>query len=106
GYLLFGAAQQERVDQLAQLLLYIGFLEFIDRRGKLVHEKLPAPEQTGIQEVHLGIQIKGIVLQRGAAQGQPVFGLQQQRSLAYLRLGIFDRLRFVENDIVELELPE
>src|SRR4030095_9084930 len=47
-----------------------------------------------------------MILDRRAAQGQAVIGVDQPRSLVRKRAGFFNGLRFVENTIVEMHILE
>ena len=45
-----------------------------------------------------------MIFHRGAAQGQAVLRLQEATGFGGLGIGVFDRLRFIENGVVKMKV--
>ncbi len=101
GHLLFGSTKDERIQQLSQMLFSIGFSQLVDGNGKLLFEKLHRAQHPGIQKMHLRINVKRIVLQRRSAHAESIFRLQQTCCSRHLAGRILDRLRFIEQYIIQ-----
>src|ERR1700751_1172470 len=83
------------------MLLSVLLAELVDGNRKLLAEELQAAQHTGIEEVHLGEDIKGVILQGSTAHTKPVFGLQETGRLGDLAARVLDGLGFIEYCIVE-----
>ena len=92
GHLLFGSTQNEWIQQLPQMFFSIGLAQFIDGNRKLLLEELHRSQHARIQELHLCIHIKRIVLQRRTTHANSMLGLQQARGSGHLAGRILDGL--------------
>ena len=63
-------------------------------------------KQAGIQEFEQAPQVVEAVLDRRAAQRDPVLSAQHARGLRAGGVGVLDGLRFVENHVVEVHVGE
>src|SRR6516225_10336336 len=83
------------------MVLAIRLAEFVNGNCKFLPEKFYASKHARIQEIHLSKNVKSIVLKRGTAHAQPMFGLKKRSGLGHFAGRILDRLRFIQNNIVE-----
>ena len=58
-------------------------------------------EHAGVEELEEAPQLAQVVLDRRAAEREAMVGLEQAGGLGGLGGGVLDRLRFVEDDVVE-----
>ena len=63
-------------------------------------------EHARVEELQQRPELAQVVLHRGAGHGQAVIGLQQPAGLGPLRVGVLDRLRLVQDGVVEAEVLE
>ena len=61
-------------------------------------------EHAGVQELEERPELAEVVLDRRAAERQAVPAAEQAGGLGRLAVGVLDRLRLVEDDVVELDL--
>ena len=90
-------AAREHVDRAAVLLR---------RRPAMPREGGRGAEQAGIQELEQAPQLAEVVLDRRPAQRQPVLRADQPRGLGRRRVRVLDRLRLVEDRVLELDVLE
>ena len=67
-------------------------------------ERRRRPEHARVEELEQAPQLAEVVLDRRAAQRQAVLALQQAGRLGRGRCGVLDRLRLVEDHVVELDV--
>src|SRR5207237_7764752 len=69
-------------------------------------ERAAAVDERRVRVAQDRHELAEVVLDRRAAEREPQVGLQQARGLRRLALVVLDRLRFVEDGAVELDLLE
>ena len=101
-HLRLRAPQDERTDAAR---------EDLDRAAVLLRGRPAMPreggrgaEQAGVQELEQAPQLAEMVLDRRAAQRQPVLRANQPRGLRRRRVRVLDRLRLVEDRVLELDV--
>ena len=78
------------------------FTKLINGCCKFIPEIFYAAQHTWIEEIHLGIDIKSIVLERRTTHTQPVSGIQQTGGSCHFTLRVLYCLRFIKYDIIKL----
>src|SRR4029078_11535526 len=74
------------------------------RRCTVTRERPRVAEQAGIQEIDEAPQLAKVVLDRRAAEREAMPPAQQTRGLGAGRRGVLDRLRLVEDHVLELDV--
>src|SRR5688500_11181324 len=92
----------EGVDQLFEVFCFLLASEFVDVNSKLPVEIFTVPDQSGVEEIKLGEQIRSVVLNGRTTEDDPVNGTQFPYCFCNTRNGIFDSLAFVKDNV----LPE
>ncbi len=104
GDLLLGAAQDEGAQGAGQQLPGLG-----GRIAQLLGARVQGgggSQDPGVQELEQAPQLAQMVLHRRAAQRQAIPAAQQAGGLGRLAVRVLDRLRLVQDDVVEFHLPE
>ena len=83
------------------MILMFLFTKLINRCCKFIPEIFYAAQHTRIEKIHLGIDIKGIVLKRRTTHTQSVSGVQQTGRPRHFALWVLYCLRFIEYDIIK-----
>ena len=65
-------------------------------------EHAAAAEQAGVEEIEQAVQLAEVILDRRAGEREPMIGAQQPHGLRRGRARVLDRLRLVEDDVVEM----
>ena len=76
------------------------------RLGDEMLEDRAAAQHARVEELEDRPQIAQVVLDRRAAQGQAILGREQPAGLGDLRAGVLDRLRLVQDDVIEVDVLE
>ena len=102
-HLLLRAAENERPQRTAEKPQPLGvarnlFGDILENRRRAEHAR--------IEELQQRPELAQVVLHRRAGHRQAMVGLQQPAGLRPLRVGVLDRLRFVEDGVVEAEVLE
>src|SRR5262249_23524314 len=93
------AAQDKWAQCLGEQLARLSIGVSRDPAGEL--EDRRRAEHSGVQEFKHAPQFAQVIFDRRSAQRQTMVALQQPRGLRRSRVGVLDRLRFVENDVIE-----
>ena len=75
-------------------------------RHRRAAERARRPEQARIEKLEQTPELADVILDRRAAEGQPMAPAQQPGRLRRCARGVLDRLRFVEDDVIELLLGQ
>src|SRR5882672_6593642 len=97
--LALGAAQDEGAQGLGEQLSRLGAGVSRDSAREL--ETRSHSEHPRVQELEHAPQFAQMVLYRSAAQRQTMIAVEQSRRLRRSRVGVLDRLRLVEDDVIE-----
>src|SRR5262245_33852766 len=85
------------------MILPVRLPKLVDGYGELLAEELHRAQHPWVQEVHLREYVECVVLKRRTAHAQTVLGIQQAGGLRYLARRVFDRLRFIQDHIIEFD---
>ena len=75
-----------------------------DGMQKLLFESQLVAQKPWVHKVHLGPQVHGAVFYRGTRKNQSALTFQFINSCCNIGIWIFDCLRFIQNDVVEIKL--
>ena len=100
-HLRLGASQQEGAHRSGH---HLGCAPS-PTAGEKSLETRGTAELTRIEKFENAPELADVILNRGSGQGQTVAGPEQSAGFGRLAAGIFDRLRLVENDVIEFDLP-
>ena len=77
-----------------------------DGMQKLLFENQLVAQKPWIHKVHLGPQVHGAVFYRGTCKNQSALTFQFIDSCRNVGTRVFDRLRLIQDDIVEVKLAQ
>ena len=102
GHGILRAAQHERLNARAELLLAIGIGIALNRIAVVLTKRVRIAQQTGHEELEEAPQLAEMVFHRRAGEAEAVFGLQTAANLRGEAFRVLDVLRLVERDDVPL----
>ncbi len=100
--IVFRPTEDQRTDPPRESGAFCLAPVFFNRRLVDCSERFERTEQTGHQKVHQAPEFPEMILHRGPGKTEPVFCPQLRHRLSHLRTGIFDILRLVEREDVEV----